>query len=240
MVPTRRFFLRGTAAAALPVLFDRHLIANASAAPAGQDVVLEHIGRELASAAATARASNSVRGEQLRIVAANLRLLAAHGESRGFWTAAGRNLSRAVDDRGTAGAASLELPSRAIDRLRESLSAAGLPVSSDELARALYPSDTAARERAVAAVHDAGVQRSLVTTAAAIAALAVDADSRLIGGIVPAAARRQAYDAGCYNLWLNMQVLAVVLIAAAGTPAAPELAMALLFLQMYYHLVGCN
>ncbi|MGH9349968.1 MAG: hypothetical protein ACRD26_22170 [Vicinamibacterales bacterium] len=242
MISTRRLFLGTALGGALPLALDVQAFAQSAARGPDRDHVLDHIQRELASVLKGSTAAGTVRGEHVRLVASNLRLLGAHASARGIWIAAERHLGRAIRERGLASAATDTLSDATGRQLRADLARAGINMTAEQLARVLTPTDAGARERAVAQLHARGFARQITDIGEALERLARHADAT-IGPAVLARVSAQALSDACRDLWWQIFILQASIIAMAATGvgaiAIAQLAMALLFLDYYYSLMGC-
>lgn len=242
MISTRRLFLGTALSGALPLALDAQAFAQSVARGRDRDHVLDHIQRELASVLKGATAAGTVRGEHVRLVASNLRLLGTHAAARGMWISAERSLGRAIGERGLASVATDRLSDAASRQLRTELAREGITVTAEQLTGVFTYADAGARERAVARLHARGFAREVADVANALERLARHADAS-IGPAVLARVRAQAISEACRDLWWQMFILEATIIAMAATGvgaiAVAQLAMALLFLGYYYNLMGC-
>jgi hypothetical protein len=230
----RRAFL-GTAALALPAL-SQILNAQTSAGKVdgAKDSVTKQVERELA--ATIKRAEVQVRGEHLRAVAANLRILHVHYTATGVWVSADKSFARLIARKG--GTANL----------------------------ALAGPDKSAKAQVDAAIRALGVQiphhRSIDTQAltAAFEALQKDGYAKTIAGLatnldrfaavlddepqrpIVVAALRQAYDQICQEIYWNMVIAdaSCLSMSIINPIIGGQLCILAYFLHHYYTLNGCH
>jgi hypothetical protein len=238
METSRRLFLGSTLAAAMPVTINWSAIASVPEAASARDIVLDHVGRELAATFNACRSTGTVRGEHLRTVAANLRLLSSHARETGSASRADAVVMSRIRQRGRAAVAAERPAATIMTRLHRDVAALGVTVTSDEFRRALSSDDIAGRERTLEYVQRRGTAELLADVAAALERTAHGADS---SGHGIALARARQIEEACWQMsWQLLMLETTALAMALAAPyAAAQIAAAALFLRFYMSLYGC-
>jgi hypothetical protein len=215
--PDRRTFLGTAIAGAIPLAFQgsKALLAQAPAS----DPVLDHIGREFAGAYNRLKSRGMARGEDLRIVATNLRLFLARGSELRLDARLQRSVRRRIAREGREAVLNAVPDDATLIAIQNGLKEYGVTVTVDEVKDSFVRIPWETRTRALTELETVGMSRTLFQAAATAERLA-----RALDAQQPTAAHGGArvvlvQSPGCAELlW---QIDFMVLVGAAMALTAP-------------------